>query len=135
MGSAAERLRSGHQAGAASSPGRYNPWAQRGTAGTVDTMSDSKAMNLRFKDPQQREAIAAAAREAGLSMQEFVLSAAYERATAVQQHFNAAFTRSMAHSGSAFEAETAALDRTPQQRAAEGEALRELEADERGHAA
>ncbi|MFD4144085.1 DUF1778 domain-containing protein [Streptomyces sp. NPDC058572] len=98
-------------------------------------MSDSKAMNLRFRDPQQREAIAAAAKQAGVSMQEFVLSAAYDRATAVERHFLAAFEQSMAHSGEAFAAETSTLDPAPEQRAAESDARQDLETDERGRAA
>lgn len=99
-------------------------------------MSDSsKAMNLRFPDPQQREAIAAAAKQAGVSMQEYVLTAAYERATAVERHFLAAFTRSMERSGGAFAAEDGALDPTAEQRAAERAARAEFETPERGHAA
>jgi uncharacterized protein (DUF1778 family) len=99
-------------------------------------MSDSsKAMNLRFPDPQQREAIAAAAKEAGVSMQEYVLTAAYERATAVKQHFLTAFERSMDRSGDAFTAEAGSLDPTDEQRAAELAARAEFESTERGHAA
>ncbi|NJP82167.1 DUF1778 domain-containing protein [Streptomyces sp. AA8] len=92
-------------------------------------------MNLRFPDPQQREAIAAAARQAGVSMQEFVLTAAYERATAVEQHFLDAFKRSMKRSGEAFAAEDGVLDPTGEQRAAELAARAEFETTERGHAA
>src|SRR5947207_454454 len=51
---------------------------RNGTAGTVGTMSSSpKAMNLRFPDPEQRAAIEAAARKEGVSLQEYILSAAY----------------------------------------------------------
>lgn len=77
-------------------------------------MTDPKAMSLRFPDAGQRAAIAAAAKEAGVSMQEYILSAAYDRATAVERHFLEAFGRSMAHSGSAFAAEPSALDTTPE---------------------
>ncbi|MEU2389371.1 DUF1778 domain-containing protein [Streptomyces sp. NPDC007369] len=99
-------------------------------------MSDSsKAMNLRFRDPKQHEAIAAAARQAGVSMQEYVLSAAYERATAVEARFLTGFKESMARSGEAFAAEPATLDPTPEQRAAERTARAELETTERDHAA
>ncbi|MFD7555802.1 DUF1778 domain-containing protein [Streptomyces sp. NPDC059835] len=99
-------------------------------------MSDSsKAMNLRFRDPKQREAIAAAAKQAGVSLQEYVLSAAYERATAVEGQFLTGFKDSMARSGEAFAAEVGALDPTPEQRAAELAARAEMETTERGHAA
>ncbi|MFF2653528.1 DUF1778 domain-containing protein [Streptomyces sp. NPDC058045] len=63
-------------------------------------------MNLRFRDPEQRAAIEAAAREEGVSLQEYILSAAYARATAVEQSFLDAFQGSMAHSGAAFAAES-----------------------------
>ncbi|MFF1542714.1 hypothetical protein [Streptomyces sp. NPDC058291] len=98
-------------------------------------MSDAKAMNLRFPDPGQRAAIAAAAKQAGVSMQEYILSAAYDRATAVEQRFLEGFTASMARSGAAFAAEPSSIDVSADQRAVEQEALRELEQQERGHAA
>ncbi|MFF6815929.1 DUF1778 domain-containing protein [Streptomyces sp. NPDC012403] len=105
------------------------------TDSSASAASPSRAMNLRFRDPEQREAIMAAARQAGVSMQEYVLSAAYERATAVQRRFLDAFERSMARSGDAFAAEPSAADPAPGQRAAEREALRDLAPGERGHAA
>ncbi|MGW0298109.1 type II toxin -antitoxin system TacA 1-like antitoxin [Streptomyces anthocyanicus] len=103
----------------------------------MDTMSNAKtAMNLRFPDPAQRAAIAAAAKQAGVSMQEYILSAAYERATAVEQKFLDGFQASMARSGAAFAAEFSSLDPTAEQRAAEQEAQQELgQRQERGHAA
>ncbi|MER7195909.1 DUF1778 domain-containing protein [Streptomyces flaveolus] len=98
-------------------------------------MTDPKAMNLRFPDPAQRAAIAAAAKQAGVSMQEYILSAAYDRATAVEQRFLEGFKASMARSGAAFAAEPSSVDTGAEQRALEQEALRELEQQERGHAA
>jgi uncharacterized protein (DUF1778 family) len=99
-------------------------------------MSDAKpAMNLRFPDPAQRAAIAAAAKQAGVSMQEYILSAAYDRATAVEQRFLDGFKASMARSGAAFTDEPSSLDPSAEDRAAEREAQRELEDQERGHAA
>ncbi|MFC8373796.1 DUF1778 domain-containing protein [Streptomyces sp. CB02400] len=98
-------------------------------------MSDPKAMNLRFPDPAQRAAIAAAAKQAGVSMQEYILSAAYDRATAVEQRFLEGFKASMARGGSAFAAEPSSIDAGAEQRASEQEALRELEQQERGRAA
>ncbi|MEU3255111.1 DUF1778 domain-containing protein [Streptomyces sp. NPDC006997] len=98
-------------------------------------MSDPKAMNLRFPDPAQRAAIAAAAKQAGVSMQEYILSAAYDRATAVERRFLAGFRASMDHSGAAFAAEPSAVDPGAERRAAEQDARRELERRERGHAA
>ncbi|MFD4956814.1 hypothetical protein [Streptomyces sp. NPDC058451] len=98
-------------------------------------MTDPKAMNLRFPDPAQRAAIAAAARQAGVSMQEYILSAAYDRAIAVEQRFLEGFKASMARSGAAFAAEPSSIDAGAEQRAIEQEALRELDQQERGHAA
>ncbi|MFE2537520.1 DUF1778 domain-containing protein [Streptomyces sp. NPDC059371] len=100
-------------------------------------MSDSKtAMSLRFPDPEQRAAIAAAAKAAGVSMQEYILSAALDRATAVERRFLAGFKASMDRSGEAFAAEPGSLDPSAEQRAAEQEAQRELgQHQERGHAA
>lgn len=84
-------------------------------------------MNLRFPDPEQRAAIAAAAREAGVSMQEYILSAAYDRATAVERRFLEGFRVSMARSGAAFAAEPSAVDPSAEQRAGELAARREVE--------
>ncbi|WP_333772338.1 DUF1778 domain-containing protein [Streptomyces sp. IBSBF 3136] len=98
-------------------------------------MSDPKAMSLRFPDPAQRAAIAAAAKQAGVSMQEYILSAAYDRATAVEQRFLDGFRASMARSSAAFAAEPSTVDPSAEQRAAEQEAQREIEHHERGHAA
>ncbi|MFF4692301.1 DUF1778 domain-containing protein [Streptomyces sp. NPDC001307] len=98
-------------------------------------MTDPKAMSLRFPDPAQRAAIAAAAKQAGVSMQEYILSAAYDRATAVERRFLEGFKASMARSGAAFAAEPSSLDPGAGQRAAEQDALREIEGQERGHAA
>ncbi|GGY35973.1 hypothetical protein GCM10010384_49170 [Streptomyces djakartensis] len=106
-----------------------------GTGGTIGTMSQPKAMNLRFPDPAQRAAIEAAARQEGVSLQEYILSAAYARATAVETHFLEAFRASMARSGDAFAeaADTAGGD--GERRAEELAARRGLEEQERGHAA
>ncbi|MBP0456672.1 DUF1778 domain-containing protein [Streptomyces bomunensis] len=100
-------------------------------------MSDAKtAMNLRFPDPAQRAAIAAAAKQEGLSMQEYILTAAYDRATAVERTFLDGFQASMTRSGAAFAAEPSSLDPSAERRAAEQDALRELgKRQERGHAA
>ncbi|WP_405945530.1 DUF1778 domain-containing protein [Streptomyces prunicolor] len=94
-----------------------------------------KAMNLRFRDPRQRAAIEAAAKQAGVSLQEYILSAAYARATAVEERFLEGFKASMARSGSAFAAEADSVDPGAEQRTAEADALRELERQEQGHAA
>lgn len=107
-----------------------------GTDGTIGTMPPTKAMNLRFPDPDQRAAIEAAAKQEGVSLQEYILSAAYARATAVQDRFLDAFRESMSRSGDAFTAEAGMVDPSPEQRAAELEARRDLEGhQERGHAA
>ncbi|MET7391709.1 DUF1778 domain-containing protein [Streptomyces sp. NPDC005529] len=99
-------------------------------------MPPTKAMNLRFPDPDQRAAIEAAAKQEGVSLQEYILSAAYARATAVQDRFLDAFRESMSRSGDAFTAEAGMVDPSPEQRAAELEARRDLEGhQERGHAA
>ncbi|WP_405867406.1 hypothetical protein OG407_47415 [Streptomyces sp. NBC_01515] len=94
-----------------------------------------KAMNLRFRDPRQHAAIEAAAKQAGVSLQEYILSAAYARATAVEERFLEGFKESMARSGAAFAAEPGSADPSAEQRAAEADALRELERREQGHAA
>ncbi|MFI9587571.1 DUF1778 domain-containing protein [Streptomyces sp. NPDC052236] len=99
-------------------------------------MSEPRAMNLRFPDPEQRAAIAAAARQEGVSLQEYILSAAYARATAVEQRFLEAFKASMARSGAAFAAESSSIDPGADERAAEQQALAELGTHgEQGHAA
>jgi uncharacterized protein (DUF1778 family) len=92
-------------------------------------------MNLRFPDPRQQAAIAAAAKQKGVSMQEYILSAAYERATAVEERYLEGFRASMARSGAAFAAEPSSIDATPEHRKAEQQALRELGNQKRGHAA
>lgn len=97
-------------------------------------MSHPKAMNLRFPDAAQRAAIEAAARQEGVSLQEYILSAAYARATAVEERFLSAFRESMARSGDAFD-QGGAADSGARQRTAELEARRELEERERGQAA
>jgi uncharacterized protein (DUF1778 family) len=100
------------------------------------TESDGKpsAMNLRFPDSGQRAAIAAAARAAGVSMQEYILSAAYERATAVEAAFLDAFDAAVARTREAFATEGSVLDPTAEQRAAEQQAQHTLTAGQ-GHAA
>ncbi|MEU1536437.1 DUF1778 domain-containing protein [Streptomyces fagopyri] len=99
-------------------------------------MPPTKAMNLRFPDPEQRAAIEAAARQEGVSLQEYILSAAYARATAVEERFLDAFHGSMARSGDAFTEEASAANPGAEQRTAELEARRELEEQQkRGHAA
>jgi hypothetical protein len=99
-------------------------------------MSQPKAMNLRFPDPAQRAAIEAAARQEGVSLQEYILSAAYTRATAMEERFLDTFRKSMSHSGDAFAEESSAVDPSSEQRAAELAARRALgEQPGRGHAA
>jgi len=101
-------------------------------------MSQPKAMNLRFPDPAQRAAIEAAARQEGVSLQEYILSAAYARATAVETHFLDAFSKSMARSGDAFAEAADVTDANGEHRAAELAARHDLEKQqeqERGHAA
>lgn len=95
----------------------------------------SKAMTLRFPDPQQHDAIAAAARARNMSMQDYILSAAYERAAAVERTFLAHFDASVAHSHEAFAADPGASDPSPEQRAAELQARREFEEPGQGRAA
>lgn len=92
-------------------------------------------MSLRFPDPEQRAAIAAAARQEGVSMQEYILSAAYARATAVENTFLDAFRESMTRSGDVFATEPGTMDPSAEQRAAEQRALAELEQPEAGRAA
>ncbi|MEU2354574.1 DUF1778 domain-containing protein [Streptomyces misionensis] len=90
-------------------------------------MSQPKAMNLRFPDPAQRAAIEAAARQEGVSLQEYILSAAYARATAVEERFLDAFRESVARSGDAFAEGAGPVDPGAQQRAADLKARRDLE--------
>lgn len=68
-------------------------------------------------------------------MQEYILSAAYSRAIAVEERFLQGFKESMARSGAAFAAEPGSLDPSAEQRTAEQESRRELEQQEQGHAA
>ncbi|MFJ8010896.1 type II toxin -antitoxin system TacA 1-like antitoxin [Streptomyces fagopyri] len=101
----------------------------------MGTMSPIKAMNLRFPDPEQRAAIEAAARQEGVSLQEYILSAAYARATAVEERFLDAFRGSMSRSGDAFAEQAGSATPGTDQRMAELEARRDLEQQKRGHAA
>ncbi|MFF3493312.1 DUF1778 domain-containing protein [Streptomyces sp. NPDC002795] len=98
--------------------------------------SPKKALNLRFPDPAQREAIETAARQQNMSLQEYILSAAYDKATAVERSYLSSFQASMAHSGAAFR-DADDLDPSADQRAAEQAARRELGARQpgQGHAA
>lgn len=96
-------------------------------------MSEPKAMSLRFPDPEQRAAIAAAAQAKGVSMQEYILSAAYDRATAVEARFLEAFEDSVARISDAFATEADGADPSAEFRAAERQARQEL--DRQGHAA
>lgn len=100
-------------------------------------MSESKAaaMSLRFPDPGQRAAIVAAAKAAGVSLQEYILSAAYDRATAVENTFLDGFKTSMDRVGDAFDTEPSTVDPTPEQRAADRQARQELARHDQGHAA
>ncbi|WP_434600659.1 DUF1778 domain-containing protein [Streptomyces sp. A5-4] len=89
----------------------------------------------RFPDPEQRAAIAAAAKQEGVSLQEYILSAAYSRATAVEQRFLDGFKQSMGRSGAAFAAEPGGSGPAEEERAAEQQARTEIERQERGQAA
>ncbi|MFF1278154.1 DUF1778 domain-containing protein [Streptomyces marokkonensis] len=91
-------------------------------------------MNLRFHDPAQRSAIEAAARQEGVSLQEYILSAAYARATAIEERFLDAFRDSMSRSGVAFAEEVGAAGPGERQRGAEMDARRDL-GEGQGHAA
>jgi uncharacterized protein (DUF1778 family) len=111
------------------------PWPACRASSTIGTMaSTSKALNLRFPDPSQREAIETAARQEGVSMQEYILRAAVDRATAVEKTFLAAFKASQTRSGEAFR-EFTDLDPSAEQRAAERAARAEVDGSARGHAA
>ncbi|MYQ64597.1 hypothetical protein GTY92_14075 [Streptomyces sp. SID4950] len=93
-------------------------------------------MNLRFPDPGQRAAIEAAARQEGVSLQEYILSAAYTRATAVEARFLDAFRASVSRSGEAFAEAAGTAGPDAERRAAELAARHGLEEQrERGHAA
>lgn len=93
-------------------------------------------MNLRFPDPAQRAAIEAAARQEGVSLQEYILSAAYTRATAVEARFLDAFKASVSRSGDAFTEAAGTTDPGRELRTAELAARRSLEEQqERGHGA
>lgn len=77
--------------GAARQEVQKSPWQQRNAwpvAGSPARHSGStvppRAVNLRWWDPDQLSVIAAAARREGASMQEYILSAAYTRATAAE---------------------------------------------------
>ena len=83
-------------------------------------------MSLRFPDPTTYEAIAAAARAEGVSLQEYVLSAAYQRATALEHAFLAAAGDHYARTRDAF-AELGDDQPETELRAAEQAARRELE--------
>ncbi|MGW1094227.1 hypothetical protein ACWD5W_00395 [Streptomyces sp. NPDC002455] len=99
-------------------------------------MSLPKAMNLRFPDPDQRAPIEAAAKQEGVTLREHILSTAYARATAVQDRFLGAFAESMSRSGGAFAEGAGAADPGAEQRAAELEARRGLEEQQkRGYTA
>ncbi|MFF7216321.1 hypothetical protein ACFZAU_38290 [Streptomyces sp. NPDC008238] len=97
--------------------------------------AEKKAMSLRFPDAEQYEAIAGAAKAAGVSMQEYVLSAAYERATAVEKIFLDAAQEAAEYTREAFaelgdnipDAERRAADLAADRR------LAELDRAEAGH--
>ncbi|CAM5599541.1 MULTISPECIES: hypothetical protein [Streptomyces] len=96
----------------------------------------TKAINLRFPDPTQRVAIEAAAKQEGVSRQDYILSVAYARATAVEDRFLDAFRVSRSRSGDAFAEEADTAGAGAQQREAELQARCELEEQqERGYAA
>ncbi|MFD5655856.1 hypothetical protein [Streptomyces hirsutus] len=91
-------------------------------------------MSLRFPCPRQRAAVETATRQEGVRLQEYVLSAAHARATAVEERFLHAFRAPMSRSGDAFAAEAGSGDPGAEQCAGQREALRDLERQERGHA-
>ncbi|MEU6347006.1 MULTISPECIES: hypothetical protein [unclassified Streptomyces] len=97
--------------------------------------SEKKAMSLRFPDPEQYDAIAAAAKAADMSLQEYVLSAAYDRATAVERVFLDAARQASEYTREAF-AELGD-DRPDTDRRAAAQAARnrlaELDGAEAGH--
>ncbi|MEU1710299.1 hypothetical protein ABZ478_33900 [Streptomyces sp. NPDC005706] len=79
----------------------------------------------------ERLTVGSEGHEQVVSLQEHILSAAYARATAVEERFLDAFRALMARSGDAFAAES-----VDEQRLAELQARRDLEEQqERGHAA
>ncbi|WP_406274785.1 hypothetical protein OH779_40135 [Actinacidiphila glaucinigra] len=68
----------------ASRPEPLNPRTESGTTGTLGAM---KSLNLRFRDDATYEAIKAAAARAGVSLQEYIETAAVDRALARQKQF------------------------------------------------
>lgn len=102
---------------------------------TASQKTEKRAMSLRFNDPAQYEAIAGAAKAAGVSMQEYVMSAAYERATAVEKIFLDAAQEAAEYTREAFaelgdnipDAERRAADLAADRR------LAELDRAEAGH--
>ncbi len=86
-------------------------------------------MSLRFPDPDQYEAIATAAKAAGVSLQEYVLSAAYERATAIEVKFLEAARSAYEYTREAF-AELGDDQPDEEARVREAAARAELENDE-----
>ncbi|MEU1542745.1 hypothetical protein ABZ461_32515 [Actinacidiphila glaucinigra] len=102
---------------------------------TASEKTEKKAMSLRFPDPDQYAAIAAAAKAADMSMQDYVLSAAYERATAVERVFLEAAKRHGDYTRDAF-AEIGDNEPDTERRAAAHAARRrldELDGAEAGH--
>ncbi|MFD8079897.1 hypothetical protein ACFV3E_45825 [Streptomyces sp. NPDC059718] len=96
---------------------------------------EKKAMSLRFPDPEQYAAIAAAAKASDMSMQDYVLSAAYERATAVERVFLDAARQAAEYTREAF-AEIGDDQPDTDRRAAAQAAryrLEELDGAEAGH--
>ncbi|MEU4093232.1 hypothetical protein [Streptomyces sp. NPDC026673] len=102
---------------------------------TASEKTEKKAMSLRFPDPDQYAAIAAAAKAADMSMQDYVLSAAYDRATAVERVFLDAARQASEYTREAF-AEIGD-DRPDTERlaaaAAAGRRLEELDGADAGH--
>ncbi|WP_329190581.1 hypothetical protein [Actinacidiphila glaucinigra] len=93
---------------------------------TASEKTEKKAMSLRFPDPDQYAAIAAAAKAADMSMQDYVLSAAYERATAVERVFLEAAKRHGDYTREAF-AEIGDNEPDTERRAAAQAARRRLD--------
>lgn len=102
---------------------------------TASEKTEKKAMSLRFPDPEQYEAIAGAAKAAGVSMQEYVLSAAYERATAVEKIFLDAAREAAEHTREAFAELGDNVPDTERHAAAQAarRRLAEMDAAETGH--
>ncbi|MFI1795687.1 hypothetical protein ACH40D_46285 [Streptomyces olivaceoviridis] len=96
----------------------------------------TKAMNRRFPDPALRAAGEAAAKRERVSLQDYILSVAYARATAVDDRILDASRVSMSRSGDAFADEAGTAGSGAQQCEAEFQARCELEEQqERGYAA